>query len=290
MEENQKVTDPSDSRSRLESVLKIQRHVNYVSAPPQLCIRPGDLEETTSKRTAVTFYGSAPPELWTEVLPTDHDVQEISQCEDNSIRGADINSDLQLLHIDPSELQIGEMIAEGGQAEIYMAVWIPSSCPVIVKRFKTQAGVDLRQLQRRLKKVKNYEEKWPHRSLRICKILGVSIDQDDGILSIVMERMAGDLRNVIDSRTGPADLKLAGMPFFYNTAVRLMLSIASGMEDLHECGLMHRDLKASNVLVELDDGSRTETLEDDQWPAFEDKTQELAFKVNFSNLETKIGD
>jgi serine/threonine protein kinase len=104
-----------------------------------------------------------------------------------------------------------------------------------------------------------------------------------------MERMAGDLRNVIDSRTVPADLKLAGMPFFYNTAVRLMLSIASGMEDLHECGLMHRDLKASNVLVELDDGSRTETLADDQWPAFEDKTQELAFKVDFSNLETKSG-
>ncbi|KAH9537826.1 hypothetical protein CY35_16G072400 [Sphagnum magellanicum] len=290
MEENQKATDPNDSPSRLESVLKIQGHVNYVSAPPQLCIRPGELEETTTTRTAVTFYGSAPPELWTEVLPTDHDVQEISQCENNSIQGADINSDLQLPHIDPSELQIGEMIAEGGQAEVYMAVWIPSSCPVVVKRFKPQAGVDLRQLQRRLKKVKKYEEKWPHRSLRICKILGVSIDQDDGILSIVMERMAGDLRNVIDSRTGPADLKLAGMPFFYNTAVRLMLSIASGMEDLHECGLMQRDLKASNVLVELDDGSGTETLEDDQWPAFEDKTQELAFKVNFSNLKTKIGD
>jgi hypothetical protein len=99
MEEKQKVTDPSDSPSRLESVLKIQRHVNYVSAPPQLCIRPGELEETTSTRTAVTFYGSAPPELWTEVLPTDHDVQEISQCENNSIQGADINSDLQLLHI-----------------------------------------------------------------------------------------------------------------------------------------------------------------------------------------------
>jgi serine/threonine protein kinase len=262
--------------------------INYISAPPQLCTQSGE-EETAStiSAAAVTFYGSAPPELWTEVLPTD--VQDISH-EQNSIQGTD-SSDLdQLLHIDPSELQIGRKIAEGGQAKVYLAVWIPSSCPVVVKRFKPQAGVDWRQLQRRLKKVKKYEEKWPHRSLRICKILGVSIDQDDGIQSIVMERMAGDLRNVINSRTRPADLKLAGMPFFYNTAVRLMLSIASGMEDLHECGLIHGDLKASNVLVELHDGSRTKTLKDDQWPAFEDKTQELAFKVDFSKLKTKIGD
>ncbi len=58
---------------------------------------------------AVTFYVSAPPELWSEILPMD--VQEISH-EQNSIQGGD-DSDHQLLHIDPSELQIGELIVEG---------------------------------------------------------------------------------------------------------------------------------------------------------------------------------
>jgi hypothetical protein len=176
----------------LESV-KVGPMINYISAPPQLYIPSGE-EQTASTRSAaaVTFYGSAPPELWTEVLPTD--VQDISH-EQNSIQGTD-SSDLdQLLHIDPSELQIGQMIAEGGQAEVYLAVWMPSSCPVVVKRFKRHAGVNLRQLQRRLKKVKKYESRTAHPSLRICKILGVSIDEVDesGILSIVMERMAGDL-------------------------------------------------------------------------------------------------
>jgi serine/threonine protein kinase len=262
-----------------------------MSAPPQLCIRSGE-EETAA---AVTFYGSAPPELWTEVLPTD--VQDTSH-EQNSIQGTD-SSDLdQLLHIDPSELQIGDKIAEGGQAEVYLAVWMPSSRPVVLKQFKRDAGVDLRQLQRRLKKVKEYEFRTAHPSFRICKILGVSIDEVDesGILSIVMERMAGDLRNVIDARTKPArDVKsMQFMPFFYPTAIRLMLSIASGMEDLHRCGLMHRDLKASNVLVELDGAAEKraiEGLEESIWPSsFDDKSQELAFEVDFLELETKIGD
>ncbi|KAH8938267.1 hypothetical protein BDL97_16G073200 [Sphagnum fallax] len=267
-----------------------------MSAPPQLHIQSGE-EETASTRpaAAVTFYGSAPPELWTEVLPTD--VQDISH-EQNSIQGTD-NSDLDhLLHIDPSELQIGEKIAEGGQAEVYLAVWIPSSRPVVLKRFKRHAGVDLGQLQRQLKKVKEYELRTAHPSLRICKILGVSIDEVDesGILSIVMERMAGDLRNVIDARIKPVgDVNnMQFMPFFYPTAIRLMLSIASGMEDLHRCGLMHRDLKASNVLVELDGAGEKRTIEgieESIWPSsFDDKSQELAFEVDFLELETKIGD
>ncbi len=133
----------------LESV-KIGPMINYISAPPQL---HSEEDETASTRSAVavTFYGSAPPELWTEVLPTD--VQDISH-DRHSIQGKD-SSDLdQLLHIDPSELQIGEKIAEGGQAEVHLAVWMPSSRPVVVKRFKRHAGMDLRQLQTRLTKVK----------------------------------------------------------------------------------------------------------------------------------------
>jgi serine/threonine protein kinase len=66
------------------------------------------------------------------------------------------------------------------------------------------------------------------------------------------------------------------------------------MEDLHRCGLMHRDLKASNVLVELDGAGEKRTIEgmeESIWPSsFDDKSQELAFEVDFLKLETKIGD
>jgi serine/threonine protein kinase len=275
------------------SLEAVKIRTKIISAPPQLYIRAGEEEKPSTR--SVTFYGSAPPELWTEVLPTN--VHDISH-EQNSIQGTE-SSDLdQLLHIDPSELQIGDKIAEGGQAEVYLAVWMPSSRPVVLKRFKRHAGVDLCQLQTRLEKVKEYELRTAHPSLRICKILGVSIDEVDesGILSIVMERMAGDLRNVIDARTKPSGYfkNMQFMPFFYPTAIRLMLSIASGMEDVHRCGLMHRDLKASNVLVELDGAAEKRTIEgieESIWPSsFDDKSQELAFEVDFLELETKIGD
>jgi serine/threonine protein kinase len=39
------------------------------------------------------------------------------------------------------------------------------------------------------------------------------------------------------------------MPFDYSDTIKMMMDIARGMEDLHSCGLIHRDLKASNVLV-----------------------------------------
>lgn len=39
------------------------------------------------------------------------------------------------------------------------------------------------------------------------------------------------------------------MPFEYTQTIRMMIRIAQGMEDLHRCGCIHGDLKASNILV-----------------------------------------
>ncbi|CAK9203807.1 unnamed protein product [Sphagnum troendelagicum] len=60
-----------------------------------------------------------------------------------------------------------------------------------------------------------------------------------------MERMAGDLRTLINGRY----LEDGQMPFDYNNTITMMLDIAQGMEDFHRCGLIHADLKASNILV-----------------------------------------
>jgi serine/threonine protein kinase len=39
------------------------------------------------------------------------------------------------------------------------------------------------------------------------------------------------------------------MPFHYTATIKMMMEIAQGMEDLHRCGLIHEDLKASNIFV-----------------------------------------
>jgi serine/threonine protein kinase len=39
------------------------------------------------------------------------------------------------------------------------------------------------------------------------------------------------------------------MPFHYTATIKMMIEIAQGMEDLHRCGLIHEDFKASNIFV-----------------------------------------
>jgi serine/threonine protein kinase len=58
---------------------------------------------------------------------------------------------------------------------------------------------------------------------------------------ILMERMDGDLRHLIEQR----DSK----PFANDVAIDIIFQIATGMAYLHNQGVFHGDLKASNVLV-----------------------------------------
>jgi serine/threonine protein kinase len=93
-------------------------------------------------------------------------------------------------------------------------------------------------------------------SSAICRVMAVGED-NMGNGWILMERMGGDLRNLINGvqymgyvEEGQMHyVKDPQMPFEYSDTIKMMIDIARGMEDLHSCGLIHRDLKASNVLV-----------------------------------------
>jgi serine/threonine protein kinase len=72
----------------------------------------------------------------------------------------------------------------------------------------------------------------------LCKVIGVSRDKKGKAL-LVMQLMKGDLRNLIDSRKD----------FVHNRKREIMLGIARGLKNLHACGRIHKDVKASNILV-----------------------------------------
>ncbi len=72
----------------------------------------------------------------------------------------------------------------------------------------------------------------------LCRVIGVSVDKK-GRVSTVMQRMGGDLRDFID-RNPCLD---------YGERLGLMKAIASGIKELHGCGFIHKDLKASNILL-----------------------------------------
>jgi len=65
---------------------------------------------------------------------------------------------------------------------------------------------------------------------------------------IVLERMTMDLRKYLDEKKKNAG---QGPPLPLPVAVDIMLQVAEGMKYLHGRGVMHRDLKSMNVLINV---------------------------------------
>ncbi len=236
--------------------MQLTEHAYYGSPPEELSseVQPEDPMQSTEQ----TCYGSAPEYLWSEL-----------QVEEDAETVVDYESFDQVLQIDPSELELVEEIAQGGQAHVYLAKWkTRGGREVVVKTYKGR-GVDVVQLRRRLAKA----HKNPAYSLGICELFGYSEDNTTGEVSVVMEAMRGDLRNLIDLRVrylksrmhnNTTMKKMRGaqmgmitmMPFPKELTLDMMRRIAYGVEWLHSRGLIHKDLKASNIFVSPHDSKQ----------------------------------
>ncbi len=207
-----------------------------------------------------TYYGSAPEHLWTELREPEDDPigrrEEKSGNEDQRL-GKAVR---QIGSVDPSQLEIVESIAEGGQAHVFLAKYTrrPGGMKqdVVVKTYKGRLGV--RAVQELRRRIEHVEPGWCQ---GLCRLIGLSEDNITGEVSVVMDAYRGDLRNLIDKRMDYLKSRMRSnmqdddatqmmiMPFPYNSTLRIMEQIAHGMEDLCLIGIIHRDLKASNIFV-----------------------------------------
>jgi phosphoribosyl-AMP cyclohydrolase len=194
---------------------------------------------TTSTTGAHTYYSTAPQELWTEVLS--EDLQDLNFVSETQINAGQSSFE-EVRELGQSDLLLLQLLAEGGQAHVYFAECRKFSTPVVVKRLRAR-DVDLHELLCRMEVLMKTRKK---NNSAICRVFGAGRDFV-GNVWVVMERMAGDLRTLINGRL--SYLEDGQMPFDYNNTITMMLDIAQGMEDFHRCGLIHADLKASNILV-----------------------------------------
>ncbi|CAK9881528.1 unnamed protein product, partial [Sphagnum jensenii] len=179
------------------------------------------------------YSGSAPEYLWSELLPAK---EEDPSGAETSVNEEDEDPLVQAIH--PSELEIVKEIAQGGQAKVFLAKYLTTQQNVVVKTY-TCRGVNPGELRRQMESVmKACEENF---YLGLCPVIGVSAD-NKGKVSVVMQLMAGDLRNFINNHRDYEHVS-------YSDQLKIMWDIANGMKQLHECGLIHKDLKASNILV-----------------------------------------
>ncbi len=194
---------------------------------------PSSEEDEEATTSGGVFTGTEPKRYWTQMLPAK---EEDPSGVETGVNEEDEKLCFRLVpRISPSEVKIVRRLAKGGQARIFLAKYLKTGQDVVVKRFRS-CQVQADKLQRQMERVMEACEKRDESGL--CRVIGVSVDKK-GRVSTVMQRMEGDLQNFINSH-----------PFLdYGDKLGLMKAIASGIKELHGCGFIHKDLKASNILL-----------------------------------------
>jgi len=165
------------------------------------------------------------------------------------------------------ELVMGKKFAEGGQAKLY-EVQIKWNDPKRIKndqKYKHKwvlkvfkKGTSLRHLQTQwpqgmlqyhANKLKRKKLGLPKNLRYICSVYCATL-LEEGRFAFVMEKEEKDLRSMIDERmlTRPNDKG----PFSKDNVEFIMYDIALGMDQFHSQDIVHRDIKASNVLWSLE--------------------------------------
>lgn len=147
--------------------------------------------------------------------------------------------------------EVRDKIAEGAQAEIFNAARV---CP----DGKTREGYVLKVFKDG-NPLKDLQNQWPQGMLHRSDYSGFGFEHyatknllggvllKDGRFAFEMWKDWGDLRKLIDLRMEQNGNH--SPPFTDEEVGRILLDIARGMQQLHKNKIVHRDLKASNVLI-----------------------------------------
>ncbi|KAG0504383.1 hypothetical protein KC19_N038200 [Ceratodon purpureus] len=178
-------------------------------------------------------------------------------------------------------LKLGQRIAEGGQAHIYEATihYLKGDSPdydCVAKVFKME-GFSLADLQRQwplaVKRPLNERFKLPGKGKRNfveggvvfgeifsnCGLIHFGTFLKNGRFAFVMNRCWGDLQTLINLRMNKSNYQ--GPPFSHHESIWIMICIAGGVKELHDRGVLHKDLKAANVLVTFSQGSEIKQVD-----------------------------
>lgn len=136
-----------------------------------------------------------------------------------------------------SGFRILRLIGEGGMSRVYLASRDRDDEPLVVKILRNEATADKNALARFMEEYALVERiKSPH----VARIYGHGVSE--GHAYLVMEFFdGGDLNKRLGGRACPP-----------NEALRIFRELMFALGDIHECGILHRDLKPQNLMFRAD--------------------------------------
>ena len=133
--------------------------------------------------------------------------------------------------------RILRLIGEGGMSRVYLASRDRDDEPLVVKILRSEAMADKNVLARFMEEYALVER---IKGRHVARIHGHGVSE--GHAYLVMEFFDG----------GDLNKRLGGRPCAPNEALRIFRELMFALGDIHECGILHRDLKPQNLMFRSD--------------------------------------
>jgi serine/threonine-protein kinase PpkA len=134
-------------------------------------------------------------------------------------------------------IKVLRLIGEGGMSRVYLASRESDDEPLVVKILRSEVTRDKRALARFIEEY-NLVERISTR--HVARIQGHGVSEDNAYL--VMEFFDG----------GDLNKRLAGKALPPGEALRIFRELMFALGDIHEQGILHRDLKPQNLMFRAD--------------------------------------
>jgi len=138
--------------------------------------------------------------------------------------------------------QIIEELGRGGMGRVYKANDIDIKEKVAIKLIKPEISTDKKTIERFQNELK-FARKIRHKN--VCQMY--DLNKEEGSYYITMEYVSGeDLKSFIH-RSGQLTI---------GTAIKIAQQVCDGLSEAHRLGVVHRDLKSSNIMIDKEGDAR----------------------------------